>query len=385
MSLSFYFYGTTKYTVDDAPPKTFSFAVGDHTTIIYPACLIWIYPDSDSEVLLCKIRRTRKPTDLGMAVYVYDAVKIQLITHGILKSVAPLPKLIPGRDIRDSLLWSHGIVPVPTDKVDLVKNAILKSNPRRVDESYFVFHDEPPETEVDLQANDALQTALRLFGVKPENMPPPLLEHQILDFDLTTLFSDALKIGTTPDGKHFFDYNKRRLYLHKVDRTSIERCLGVDLIYNFLDEKRLVFVQYKCQKAEGKYHRSSDSSHDSEVQRMRAIPGLDTCPNLDIADERSARLCQCPVFIKLCKRERSHSHAVPIGVYYPLCVWQCIVRSHQGVSVKNEPHFNNDQFQELVRNGLIGSTPIQSQNIDAHLIREANDNRLKLIFEEGKS
>jgi hypothetical protein len=384
MQLSFYLYGAATQGIEDISAGSFSFAVEEHATIAYPACLIWVYPDTDNEALLCKIRRTRKPADRGMVVYVCDAIKIQVVAHGLFNSISPLARSIPGRDLRDSLLWSHGILPVPDDKVDLVKTIILKHNPGILDESYFLFQETPPVTDVLFEADDAFHTALRIFGVKPEDIPP-LREHQILDFDVASIFADAFKLGTTPDGKHFFEYNKRRLYLHKVDRTPIERYLGVDLIYNFLQEKRLVFVQYKCQKPRGKYHPSSDSSHDAEIQRMEAIPGLGSCPNLAVPDERSARLCHCPVFIKLCKRELSESHAVPVGVYYPLCIWQCIIRRHQGVSIRNEPHLNNVHFQELVRNGLIGSTASQAQDIEEHLIREANDDRLKLVFEEAQA
>lgn len=385
MSLSFYLYGTTDRTSDDVFSSSFSFTLEHHSQVHLPACLIWVFPDTQSTVLLCKIRRTRKPADIGMVIYVNDAVKIRLSARGILKSSmeTDVSKILTGKDVEDFLLTFRSLESIPDDKAELVENAILRNNPGTVDESYFRFYDSRPETDVRFQADDAFHTALRIFGMKPENIPP-LREHQILDFDVASIFADALKLGTTPDGKHFFEYHKRRLYLHKVDRTPIERCLGVDLIYNFLQEKRLVFVQYKCQKPEGKYHPSSDSSHDSEIQRMGAIPGLGTCPNLAVPDERSARLCHCPVFIKLCKRELSESHAVPVGVYYPLCIWQSIVGHHPGVSIRNEPHLNNQHFQELVRNGLIGSTPSQSQDIEEHLIQGANDDRLKLVFEEAQ-
>jgi hypothetical protein len=320
---------------------------------------------------------------MGMVVYVDDAVKIRLSARGILKSSLEreVSKVLTGKDVEDYMLTFRCLSVVPDEKSDLVKNAILRNNTGTVDESYFVFSNNRPKTDVPFQTSDAFHTALRIFGIRPESIPP-LREQQILDFDITSIFADALKLGSTPDGKHFFEYNRRRLYLHKVDRTPIELCLGVDLIYNFLQEKRLVFVQYKCQQPKGKYHPSSDSSHNSELQRMEFIPGLSDCPNLTIPDERSARLCHCPVFIKLCKRELSAAQVVPVGVYYPLCIWKCVVGHHRGVSIRNEPHLTNGHFQELVRNGLIGSTPSQSQDIEEHLIRESNDNRLKLVFEE---
>ena len=173
------------------------------------------------------------------------------------------------REQVSDILLERDFVTVPEDKANLIKNCILKSNPTIIDESYFLFDDTFVDDEIVIEATDAIYTGFRIFGT-PVHDIPNLREQQILDFDLEILFADAEKLGVTPDGKHFFDHGSRRLYLHKVDRTPIEECLGVDLIYNLLDQRRLVFVQYKCQRAQGKYYRASDASHDSEIERMAA-------------------------------------------------------------------------------------------------------------------
>ena len=116
---------------------------------------------------------------------------------------------------------------------------------------------------------------------------------------------------------------------------------------------------------------------------MTSIPGLGGCYNVGCG-EGEFRLCRCPVFIKLCKREVCQTHLTPIGVYYPVCAWRLLVQRHTGLSVADRPHLNNQQFQELVREGLIGSTPGQSSEIEAHLITTSGDGRLKLVFEEER-
>lgn len=379
----FYLYGTFSEGSDTLPTGAFSFVVDSFRELESPSFLIWFYRDTNGKALLCKIRRTTRPADIGMKVYVYEALPIRLVAHGLLNSLYPEAHQELGRSPREQvsdILLERDFVTVPEDKANLIKNCILKSNPTIIDESYFLFDDTFVDDEIVIEATDAIYTGFRIFGI-PVHDIPNLREQQILDFDIETLFADAEKLGVTPDGKHFFDHGSRRLYLHKVDRTPIEECLGVDLIYNFLDQRRLVFVQYKCQRAQGKYYRASDASHDSEIERMAAIPGLSECWNLR-EESHEIRLCRCPVFVKLCKREISHAHAVPIGVYYPLCVWRWQIEQRAGVSIRDEPHINNHQFQELVKTGLIGSTTEQSFAIERHLVEQANDKRLKLVFEE---
>lgn len=381
----FYLYGTFEEGSDTLPSSTFTFVLDSHQKLKVPCFLIWLYRDSDDQALLCKIRRTTKPADIGMRLHVSEAISIRVVAHGLMNTIYPgmLKEGMSGRDQATGILAMRELVSVPEDKSEVVKNVIVKSNPGVIDESYFSFNERSLDTEIVVEATDAIHTGFRLFGF-PKHTIPELREPQILDFDIATIFDDAVNTGVSPDGKHFFEHGGRRLYLHKVHETTIEECLGVDLIYNYLDQRRLVFVQYKCQKRKGKYYPTSDRNHDPEVQRMAAMPGMSDCPNLAANEQDYIRLCRCPVFVKLCKREIASAHAVPVGVYYPLCVWRWQTGRVAGISVKDEPHINSLQFQELVKTGLIGSTAQQSVEIERHLIAEAKDSRLKLVFEEER-
>lgn len=381
MEYQFYIYGTFKEDRETLPADSFSFVIDEYRRLQHPSFLIWLLRDTDGEALLCKIRKTSRPADIGMKIHVFDVRTIRISAHGLLNTIYPEKDVWEsGRDQAADMMLFRDLFAVPEEKYGTVKKAILRSNQGSLDESYFEFVDPIQSSEIAVAFNDAIQTGFRIFGQVP--ILDPLREDQILDFDIRTMFRDMDAVGSQPDGKHFFSKAGKRVYLHKVDRTKIERYLGVDLIYNFLDERRLVFVQYKCQKTEGKYYVSNDASHNEEVARMSSIPGSKDCFNNTESEISDLRLCRCPIFIKLCKREISDAHDIPIGVYYPLCIWCGLVKSQTGLSVSDQPHFNNDQFQKFVRNGLIGSTASQSLEIENHLISEANDNRLKLVFEE---
>jgi hypothetical protein len=371
MTLRFYLYGTHSEGSETLPDKSFSFVVNDYRNLTAPSFLLWLYRDTQGKALLSKIQRTTRPATLGMRVDVYDARQIRIIPYALLESIfADSQKVVglamSGREQVDDVLLTREIVAVPDEKSEMVKNAIIKSNPTTIDESYFEPNARSGVTELDVEFKDAMHTAFGIFGISPPEMPP-LSEQQILDFDIATLFADAIPIAISPDGRRCFEHSGRRLCLHKVDRTPFEHCLGVDLIYNYLEERRLVFIQYKCQRAKGKYYRSQDSSHDSEVQRMQAMPGLGECVNLTVKHIQEMRLCRCPVFIKLCRRDISQTHSIPVGVYFPLCVWKSLITQQPGISVGDEPHFNNPQFQDLVTSGLIGTTEDQAGAIQTHL------------------
>jgi hypothetical protein len=183
---------------------------------------------------------------------------------------------------------------------------------------------------------------------------------------------------------HFFTHNNKELYIHKVHRTPIEKCLGVDLIYNFLNEQRLLFIQYKCLTNEKKFYKSSDRHFPDELKRMKEIPGVNDCKNFQANKREDLRICGCPVFIKLCAREIKGRRKTPYSFYYPICIWDYIysIDKNKFITLEDEPKITNEHFNDLAKSGLLGSLPNQSKIISDHLIDGSKDERLKLIFEE---
>lgn len=375
--LQFYFYSSLHRP--DGNPKAFSFVAELFTSVNTPSFLIWMDLSSRDHATLAKIIRAKKPAARGLKVEIAALREIHISLDALLNSVHPggTQYGLTYVDHIQSIYDSRSIQPVPLALSDTVKNAILRNNRHTLDQSYFDITSRRSPSELLLQTRDAIETGFRIFS-----SGKPLREHQILDFDIEHFLPPESHRGMDADGRRHFEFNNKRLYLRKVDRTPLESALGVDLIYHFIDEGRLVFVQYKCQRAgnSGKYYCSSDKNHDAEIQRMSDIPGLKTCANLKF-DLNEARLCQCPVFVKLCKREIARHHSIPVGVYFPLCIWRLQLKHASGLSVRSFPHLNALQFQDLVKSSLIGSTREQSNAIIRHLLN-IDDNRRKIVFEE---
>lgn len=330
--------------------------------------------DSDGHTYLGKILYKLKGMTFGRILSVRQVIRIDLDWDRALAECFPPHS--------EGILERGDPAEVPAENTGRLVKGILDSNPD-LTPGYFTI-DAPrgePVIEIVPQIVDSFSVAFRLFGLDPRDVPP-LTEEQVMDFEIDTMFGP--KVGRTPDGKHFFDLDGKVLYVHKVHNTSIERCLGVDLIYNFVEQRRILFIQYKClSKGDRKFYKSGDPHLRTEMARMKAIPGVDRCHNFGEVDREALRICRCPVYVKLCSRRPQSMRAAPSGFYYPLCIWEHLYRSTDSyLTLKDGPRLSNDQFADLVGAGLLGSTPAQASDIEAHLIDGSGDERLKLIFEE---
>ncbi|MEM9944197.1 MAG: hypothetical protein AAF939_21760 [Planctomycetota bacterium] len=354
---------------------TYSFSCTGNERIKLPSYLIIECVDRKKTALLARIRKQRKSTKEGTALHIDSPTLIDVDLERLLTRFAPrglFERDYTSRSKREDL-WKGGSPWWLKGKFEKIQDFLVNSNKGKLDAEYFADSQHSENEEISLQCNDALNTAFRIFG-----MPRSLREEQIIDLDIESSFnSKADAFG----GKRLFEHAGRRLYLEKVDRTIVEEILGVDLIYNFHDQGRVVFVQYKCHKTgNDKYYPSSDSNIESQIEKMLAIPGISVCNNLEEDEVEKMRLCRCPVFVKLCERDIKKDRLIPIGSYFPICIWQKLVNGQKSISVRDEPHLNNDVFLTQVKTGLIGSTLDQSKLIEEHLIQNAHDNRLKLVF-----
>ena len=236
--------------------------------------------------------------------------------------------------------------------------------------------------ETGIQAIDAFATAFDIFGLAQRDYTN-LTEEQIMDWEIEQM---SPFLSSTPDGKHFIETNNKRLYIQKVHNTPIEKCLGVDLIYNFVDEQRVIFIQYKCFNYEDKkYYRSKDSNFKQELKRMESFEFIKNCQNFGSSDLKSLRICGCPFFIKLCSRTIPNHREEPYGFYYTVCVWDGLnSQAKTYTDYGDEPKISNQLFKELVHSGLIGTTKENAKLINEKLLKEFNNERLTLIFSEEK-
>ena len=236
--------------------------------------------------------------------------------------------------------------------------------------------------ETGIQAKDAFTTAFNIFGLIPRDYTN-LTEDQIVSWELEKM---SPFLESTPDGKHFIEYNSKRLYIQKVHNTPIEKCLGVDLIYNFLDEQRIILIQYKCFNYNNKkFYKSKDPHLKKELKKMLTFKFIKNCQNLGSRDLKNLRICGCPFFIKLCSRTIPNHREVPYGFYYAVCVWDSLCSQPKAyIDYGDEPKISNQLFKELVHSGLIGTTKECAKLIDKKLLKELNSDKLTLIFSEEK-
>jgi hypothetical protein len=355
--------------------KNITFALSKYIELTQLSFLIFRIR-KNSDVYIGKVFNKRRVTTFENAITLREIINLGKL------NLAELINNTHRQDKARKILESTDPVCLSIAKSNEIQRALQQTN--LVNDQYFKFDllvgDYP---DLIPQSIDAINTALSIFGLNPNDFPR-LNEEQILDFDFNSIFPEPLE--RTVDGKLFFEHNNKRLYLQKVHRTPIEKCLGVDLIYNFIDDQRLIFIQYKCLTNEKKFYKSGDKHFPEELQRMKKIPGISDCQNFAVHKRENLRLCGCPVYIKLSAREIKGRRKTPYSFYYPICIWDFIYSSKElpYLTLDDQPRITNEHFNELVKAGLLGSLPNQSKDINYYLIENSKDERLKLIFEESK-
>lgn len=173
-----------------------------------------------------------------------------------------------------------------------------------------------------------------------------------------------------------------RLTVLMANRQRLEELTGADLIYYNETFRSFVMVQYKMMDpldAGGSIFRLPNAQLDLEISRMedlcRAIEGECTPDHPD-----AYRLMWNPFFLKLCPRIvfNPDSQGISPGMYIPLDKWKLLVSSGTltgpgdglGATYDNILRkFDNTGFLSLISNAWIGTTPAQSNVIEA-AIRE---------------
>jgi hypothetical protein len=325
---------------------------------------------------LGKVRRTRAVATFGIALDLYDVRRVQM-NFALMEELAVKNGLylaVSGDEVSSlSRLFFE------------IRTELLRANPE-LTEDYFVFRAFAPESDIPVQLGDGIATGFRLFHrtVPVGGFYSGLQEQEIFDLDIQSFIDGPVRYD--PYGRCEYVVGDRQLLLYKVDRKRLEKCLGIDLVYNFVDEGRCVFVQYKCQGRDGKpYYFSADRNIGREMERMQNIPGCLACLNR-ARPLSELRLCACSAFVKLCRREVHMHHNVPRGSYYPLCIWSYMMaeRAGQGIQVDSRPHLSNEVFNECVRGGLIGTSRSQTRSLQDLIDPSGGDERVRLVFEERR-
>ncbi len=350
-------------------PEKFTFATSQDG--LPPKGSILIVRDlTDGLYYITKIKNKGKITTFDYRISCVETNKIKATLEDIVKAL----NLQPNR------FKNEGEINLIVDKPEKVKNLkkyLIRNNPAL--KNYFDNkheHKNQNKLDVVLESRDALLMAFELFNVPPRYIN--LTEEQILDWEFSSMHEIIHK---TPDGKHLLEFNNRQLVIQKVHNTSIERCLGVDMIYHFYNEDRLIFVQYKCFNHKNKkFYKSKDKHMLVEIKKMSALAG--SCNNDSVLNCDQLRACDCPFFIKLCSRDLPTHRDKPYGFYYTICSWQKFIEKKHVITFDDEPRISNDLFKSLIGSKLIGTRKTHSDKILKKLIDTIPDERLMLVFSE---
>ena len=345
--------------------------------LIKKKSFILIYFPHIKRMHIGKIYNVRKTTTYDINLTVREIVKISLSLEDIEKCIKDL-SIFPG-DIKN-----YEVLYIPGDCSECLKKKILSKNDEILTNDYFKFYDQVSHRNPYIYAQiiDGLKLGFDLSGIGSREIPP-LTEEQVLDFEINEIFKG--KIKSTPDGLHFFQKGGQLLYIQKVHNTRLEKCLGVDLIYNYYTQGRVLFIQYKCFNYKDKYYKSKDIHFRKELEKLKAIPQVKKCYNFRSTKRDNLRICRCPVFIKLCSREIEKLKSKPKGYYYPICIWDFIYSENEAyITFQDEPKITNQLFLFLARKKLIGTTYDQIKEINQHILNLTDDRRLKLIFTESR-
>ncbi len=261
------------------------------------------------------------------------------------------------------------------------------------------------------QEKDAVTTALDIFGYDrrqffgrwtppEENEPAPFLkglqeadviEDIMIEHD-KGVFGDWMPGKEYQVGAVVLTKGDEKLTVLNVNRTSVEKTLGVDLIYYLHRYKSFVMVQYKPMKAEGTpptlVYRPLDKSYAEELQRMEAF--LKTQPPFKVSAPDEYRFSPNPFLFKLCSKTVLDPFSTGLlpGMYIPLDYWQVLVKSpaakgpQGGIRITHDAAgrwLDNTLFVHLVQKGWIGS-PISSEKQLASLVEAGLKAKRSLIY-----
>jgi hypothetical protein len=184
----------------------------------------------------------------------------------------------------------------------------------------------------------------------------------------------------------------QRLSVMNVNRTPVEKALGVDLLYYHHQFQAYIMVQYKRMILKSKEFRfqlpKPDNLEDSYNKEIRAMEEFERTYPMEPSDIKALgdyRLYPGTFYFKLCQALNFDplSPDLTPGMYIPLDYWQHLIRSQQvlgpqgGISITKDNvgrYLNNTLFVQLAQSGWIGSR-IGNKAILSTIICEALKNK----------
>lgn len=289
-----------------------------HDVSLPTPCLLEIYKDNiPTCYLAAAIRKTEVSTfDSRLAIK-----KLNVIYPNRLYALAALISDSRMRDMLSQQLSEEKEIIKLSPMLSACLIDILAKNPKNQPALETVLSLLPRLRDGSLNAQaqeDAIQSALAVFGMQKESMPDEVFLKNgtfsglgLLGIKETYIYEDNVihsdatrlpgfeKISEDVTGRAVFQKGDERLVIYTANKLPLERMLGVDLIYINETRGNIVMIQYKMlEKCE---HNGScdwifrpDKQLNSEISRMQ-LPDV----NEPLNDYRMNRN---PFFFKFVKR-----------------------------------------------------------------------------------
>lgn len=247
------------------------------------------------------------------------------------------------------------------------------------------------------------QETLRRWVPHPGPLPPflkgveqsKLTEEQMLAHD-SRILPGAEAVATQIGAR--FTVGERMLSVVYLNRTSVEKSLGIDLIYYNHQFEAYTLVQYKRMNKESLkksdadawvFRPSSDRNFDVEMKRMHKFRAENPDEWGKSRRWESFRLNGDGFFFKFCPSTTLEVLSADLirGCYLPREYTESLLMSNvtdgsrggKLLSFENvQRHLNNSDFATLVRDGWIG-TRAKSTDLISELIRNALDGERAVV------
>ena len=230
---------------------------------------------------------------------------------------------------------------------------------------------------IDAMQEDAVQTALRAFGLSPGDQANSLqltkgqdtalvriniMEDSVVEHDART-FPGYELVSSDITGRAVFEKGREQLEVFTANRRPLEKVFGVDLIYLNETRQNIVMVQYKMLKPHERKDRDKDWIYrldpnlDGQIECMRKFAKLHTPGPYEY------RLNPQVFYLKFVKRDSRLSSAgivLPIDHFERLCADPSCKGPRGAVRVSYESlagrYLRQGPFLDLIRAGYIGAT-----------------------------
>lgn len=341
------------------------------------ACLIFGKGDDGDQVYFGLASSHSAVTTLESRVKVKRAQNIQPSSKAdILKLVTDK---VHARNLRDRLASDASIIALsPKLSVHLAeKLAAIEANRGAMRSAVESLSAPKYYCGMDAVQEDAVQTALRAFGLSPGDQAVSveltedratalarvnIMEDSVIEHDART-FPNYELTGSDITGRAVFKRGRERLDVFTANRRPLEKVFGVDLVYLNMTRQNIVMVQYKMLERHEREDRDTDwiyrpdTNLDAEIKRMRKFS------RQHAPGPYEYRLNPQVFYLKFVKRDGALGNAgivLPIDHFDRLRADPSSKGPRGAVRVSFESlagrYLRQGPFLDLIRAGYIGTT-----------------------------